>query len=297
MNNMKGHGMEPIIFDAHGRHAQSVLFPSKQQSLVSSGMDSNIHIWSIPGFERVSTFDDHENSVNTLSLDPSETRLASGSSDATVRIWSFPDGDLMSVLEKQVNAVFHPDGSRLWTIGSNGRVSYSKEPFGSLDDRLPAEDKRIFEIEPSPNGEWLMIGGTGSIVPYNIEKSELGDALPAHQLAVPDLKFTSSGQYLLSTGAEGALQIWDPQTWGEIERVDLPAKGVLQMAITPDDETVFVSMDNKIAAYSIPDGQLQAQVDVPIKGVYGLAVSPDGNWLANAGADGNLRIWKISDLL
>lgn len=288
--------MEPIIVDAHGRHAQAVHFSAKRQSLVSAGMDSNIHLWSVPSFDREATFEDHQNSVNTLSLDRSENVLVSGSSDATVRIWSFPDGAVLNVLEKQVNAIIHPDGDLLCTIGSNGRVSLSKKPFDSIGETLPAIDKRVFSIALSPDGEWLMIGGTGSMYPYHVATSEFGEALQAHQLAVPAMKFTSNGRFFLSTGAEGALQIWESQTWGEIQRVDLPAKGVLQMATTPDDDTVFVSMDKKIAAYSIPEGQLQIEIDVPIKGVYGLAVSPDGSWLANAGADGNLRIWKIADL-
>jgi hypothetical protein len=34
------------------------------------------------------------------------------------------------------------------------------------------------------------------------------------------------------------------------------------------------------------------RTEVPVKGVYGLAISPDGRYLANAAADGKVRVWQ-----
>jgi WD40 repeat protein len=75
--------------------------------------------------------------------------------------------------------------------------------------------------------------------------------------------------------------------------IELPAKGVLQIALSTDGENVDVSIDNLIAGYALHEGKQILEIPLSIKGVYGLALSPDGSLLANAGADGNVRIWEI----
>src|SRR5690242_1595890 len=83
---------EPIVIDAHGRHAQAVAFTKDGKCLVSAGQDACIRLWSVPGFQAAGVFEGHGNSVNSLSLSPDGSLLATGSTDGTVRIWSFPQG-------------------------------------------------------------------------------------------------------------------------------------------------------------------------------------------------------------
>jgi WD40 repeat protein len=284
---------DPIVLDAHGKHAQCVLFSKKHKLLASSGMDAKVHLWSVQGFERTTSIEGHANSVNTLSFTPEEDLLATGSSDHTVRIWSFPDGKLLHVLEKQGSARFSSDGKMLATIGSNGRVSLWDTADYAGPTMLPKMDKRIFTLAFAPDGTWLVVGGTGAIHRYNILEHSLESSLESHQLAVPKVAFTPDGQLLLATGAEGAMSLWNVSTWQEVNRIKLPAKGVLQTALSPDGEKVFVSMDHLIAGYTLLDGKQILEIPLSIKGVYGLALSPDGSLLANAGADGNVRIWEI----
>lgn len=162
---------DPIVLDAHGKHAQCVLFSKQHNLLVSAGMDAKVHLWSIRSFKRTASIEGHTNSVNTLSL--------------------------------------------------------------------------------------------------------------------------TSEENLLATGAEGAMSIWDVSTWTENRRIELPAKGVLLTALSPDGEKIYVSIDNLIAGYTLRGGNPLLEIPLSIKGVYGLVLSPDGSLLANASADGNIRIWEI----
>ena len=99
------------VIDAHGRHAQAVRFTRSGELLLSAGQDAAVRLWSVPSFQAAGVLEGHEKSVNSLSFSPDESRLATGSTDVTVRLWSFPDGDLVHTLEKQVSAIFSPDGS------------------------------------------------------------------------------------------------------------------------------------------------------------------------------------------
>jgi WD40 repeat protein len=284
---------DPIIRAAHGKHAQSVLFSVKHDLLISAGMDAKVHFWSMPGFGLNRSLEGHANSVNTLSLSPDESLLATGSSDGNVRLWSFPGGEPMQTLEKQVDARFSPDGQKLATIGSNGRVAFWETFDFAQPTLLPKLDKRIFTLAFSADGSWLAVGGTGVVHRYNLVTDRLESPLEGHQDAVPKVIFTPEGRYLLATGAEGALSIWDVAGWNMVNRIALPAKGVLQTALSPDGRQVYVSMDKLIAGYEIASGSQVLEIRLPIKGVYGLDMSPDGTYLANAGADGKIRIWEL----
>src|SRR5271166_6552316 len=109
---------EPIVIDAHGKHAQAVAFTKDGKHLVSTGQDACIRLWSVPGFQAEGVFEGHKNSVNSLSFSPDGTLLATGSTDSTVRVWSFPQGKCLHVLAKQSTAWFAPDGKHLATISA-----------------------------------------------------------------------------------------------------------------------------------------------------------------------------------
>src|SRR5262245_56801285 len=103
---------EPIVIDAHGRHAQMVRFTRDSKLLVSVGQDAMVRLWSVPGFAAAGAFAGHTKSVNCISFAPDEQLLATASSDGTVRVWSFPDGKPVQVLERQTTGTFSPDGER-----------------------------------------------------------------------------------------------------------------------------------------------------------------------------------------
>ena len=71
---------EPIVLDAHGRHAQAVAFTKDGKRLVGTGQDACVRLWSVPGFQAEGVFEGHAHSVNSLSL-KAGILLAPGSCD------------------------------------------------------------------------------------------------------------------------------------------------------------------------------------------------------------------------
>jgi WD40 repeat protein len=78
-----------------------------------------------------------------------------------------------------------------------------------------------------------------------------------------------------------------------VRTIPLKTAGIFQVAWSPAGDTVAVSVDNGILLFDPATGALRQHLAVPLKGVYGLAFSPDGRYLANAAADGRLRIWTL----
>ena len=76
----------------------------------------------------------------------------------------------------------------------------------------------------------------------------------------------------------------------------LDGSGVFQIAFAPRSDSVAVSADYLIQTYLIDDGKRVGRIELPLKGLYGVAISPDGKYIANAAADGKVRVWQLAGL-
>jgi WD40 repeat protein len=283
---------EVAVIDAHGRHAQAVRFTKDGKLLVSVGRDARVRLWEVPGFSAAGAFEGHKNSVNSLSFTPNEQLLATGSTDGTVRLWSFPEGRCLRTLEKQVTAVFAPDGDRLATISARGQVVLWETKSGKQLASIPAFDKRTTAVAFSPDGNKLLIGGTGPIHRVTVADGGKEGELNGHKVVLACLRVSPDGKWLASTGADGHLRFWSTRDWAEVRSVKLAGSGMLQIAFAPQSDSVTVAADYLIQSYSVKDGTVIDRIEVPVKGLYGIAISPNGRYLANAAADGKVRIWE-----
>ena len=106
------------------------------------------------------------------------------------------------------------------------------------------------------------------------------------------LRVSPNGRWLASTGGDGHLRFWSTDDWSAGRAVKLDGGGVLQIAFAPTSGSATVAADRLIQTYAIADGKVIERYEVPLKGLYGVAISPDGRYLANAAADGRVRIWS-----
>jgi len=282
---------QPVtVFEAHGKGAQRAVFAPDGGTLVTGGQDARVRLWRVPSFAPDGAFEGHGASVNTLSFSADGGLLASGSSDGTVRVWSFPGGRELDVLDGQVAAAISPAGG-LATISTKARAVLWD---GNYDEvaTLPLLDRRLFSLAYTADGAALLVAGTGAVHRVDVKGRAKAGEYAGHQTAVASMALSADGALLATTGAEGTLRLRRVAGGAELFAVRLGRPGVMQVAFSPDGARIAVSIDFAIQLRSALDGALLRTIDVPIKGVYGLGFSPDGRFLANAGADGRVRIWE-----
>ncbi|HYN40767.1 MAG TPA: hypothetical protein VE129_03245 [Thermoanaerobaculia bacterium] len=283
---------DPIaVLDAHGKHAQRAVFTADGETLVTCGQDTCIRFWKVPSFTPDGAFEGHAASVNTLSFSANGSLLASGSSDGTVRIWSFPGGRELDVLDGQLTAAVSPTGG-FATISTKARAVLWD---GNYDEvaTLPLLDRRLFSLAFTADGTSLLVAGTEAVHRVDVKGRVKVGAYAGHRTAVASMALSADGTLLASTGAEGTLRLRRVAGGDEVFAVRLGRPGAMQVAFSPDGSSLAVSIDFAIQVRSAVDGTLVSTIDVPVKGVYGLGFSPDGRFLANAGADGRVRIWAV----
>lgn len=283
---------ETAVIDAHGRHAQAVLFTKDGEVLLSAGQDGCVRLWSVPDFTALGTLEAHKASVNSLSFTRDGKLLATGSTDKTVRLWAFPERRCLHTLAMQLTGVFAPEGDRLATIAVTGQVILWEGMAGKQITSLPPIDKRTTAVAFSPDGSSLLIGGTGPIHRVAAVTVTKDGELNGHKAVVACLRVSPDGKWLASTGADGYLRFWSTRDWVEGHAVKLERAGVFQMAFAPESDSVSIAADYVIQTYAVKDGKMVDRLELPLKGLYGVAISPDGKYLANAAADGKVRIWE-----
>ncbi len=283
----------PLVLEAHGKHAQAVHFTRDGKHLVSCGQDTAVRLWSVPRFETVRALSGHEKSVNALSFNADETRLATASSDPGVKLWDFQQGKCLFTLENEIHAALGPDGDHLVTISAKNALTLWDGRTGARRKTLGPLDKRHLALAFSANGLFLFVGGTGPIHRVALPDGTVDGVHVGHQIGVACLKASPNPAILASSGLDGTLRFWTVVSGDEVNCVPLEAQGVLQLAFAPDGRSIAVATDGAVLRLRAPDGDLIARHEVPVKGVYGVAISPDGRWLANAAADGRVRVWEL----
>ena len=282
---------EPIVIDAHGKHAQAVAFTTDGKQLVSAGQDASFDsgLFRLPGRWRVRGAPQQRQFALLLpGWYAPRNRLDGRDREALV----VSAGQMSPCPCETTHGPVFSDGRHLATNSAKGRIVLWNAQAGEEVKTLPAVDERITALAFTPDAATLLVGGTGPIHRISLPEGKKVGELQGHKIVVTCLRLTPDGTLLASTGADGMLRLWSTKDWSEVRKMELRAGGMLQMAVAPKGDVVTVGADHLIQTFSLKDGKLVDRVELPVKGVYGMAISPDSCYLANAAADGKVRVWK-----
>ena len=285
------------VFTAHSSYALDVAFSVDGRTLISSGMDNVVKMWSAPDWQFLRVLEGHDKSVNSVALSPDGQTLATCSTDATAKLWSFPGGELRHTLrdrKKTVSAVrFSPDGQWLAASWYGGRAT-AWTTSGEEVVGIKASSKNLVAVAFVGDGRTLATAGLGDdILLWSLPSVDPAGGLTGHQTAVMALAPVREGSTLISLGYEQTIKHWDVQAQRERASYLLEGPPARGLAVSPDETLIAVAMEGQVQIRLLEDGSLQSELPISTKAVYGMAFSPDGRWLAAGAADGKIRVWEM----
>jgi WD40 repeat protein len=106
-------------------------------------------------------------------------------------------------------------------------------------------------------------------------------------------RWSPDGGLLIVVGLDGVVGVFETIDWSEVRRMDIGLGGMLPVATSPDGGLIALGWEHHVALWQAIEDDPVITIEKLPKGVYALDFSPDGRLLAQGGADGRIRVWRV----
>ncbi len=242
-------------WDTGVRPETSVAFVPGTRSVVTGGLDNNLHLSRIDTGECTLVFSGHEAQVNQVAADHRGQYFLSASADGTARLWDVETGICLRILSGHIGEVF------CCTF--------------------------------SPDGKFAATGGSDGVIIWNLETGTELTLLGSHSGAVEALAWSGDERFLLSAGRDTSLRLWDLEKSACLLNLDCDA-ALLTVALSPDDRYAATGdKDGKVRLWDLKTSNHLRTFAGHQGDVLAAKFSPDGRRLFTAGADGLVKVWYL----
>ncbi len=309
---------------AHSNLVTFLAITPDGKTLLSSGLDGIIKIWSLPDGKHLGQFDPFGIPF-ALAISPDGRYLAASSSEL-LRLFSVPNRQNLWFSRSHRERIrilgFTPNSGtlisasddndlRLWTLsGASTALS------GHTDD--------VRSLAVSPDGRMLASGSLDRTVKlWSLSNNRLITTLNGHSGEVTSIAFTPDNRLLASGSEDNTVLLWSvpegrqmatlaareprpPARPGvrlgaSLDNRSLPASDWLsgsgfQLAVSPDASLLASAHgDGPLRLWSVADGRAMNLAGAGKERTHGVVMSPDGSLLASWSSDGAIRLRTLPD--
>lgn len=227
-------------------------------------------------------------------------RLATVGADLTLRLWERASGRLLGEYaghEASVQSVVAgPEGRWLYTAGADGTVrSWDLEALDPARSvwRGPSTS---YSLALDPSGERAAVTGwEGRLRIVEVATGRELASWPAHGTSGVGVDWSADGRWLVSTGNDGGVKLWDATSHALVRELARLDGQVLCARFSPDSKLVAApGAGSALVLYRVPDGGVEATLAGEGGRVGYLAFSPDGRRLAAGHPDGRVQLFDVA---
>jgi eukaryotic-like serine/threonine-protein kinase len=287
---------------------------------LAAGGYGEVRVWDTRSRELITVINGHRFPVRTLAFSPGGEYLAASDGNSryqagALRVWEMETFTEVATPYDHKSgwvraARFSPDGSVLvgamapgdagsrvtfWEVGSWKRIAEHSPPYSQGFTSLAVAADR--QLLASGAGDYFQIKPAG-VALWSIPDTTLITVLPGHALPVHDVLFTDDEQYLISSGLDRTIRIWDLERGIETQRVNGSADS---MILSPDGSRLITgNSSGEIAFWDTADWRHIASFKGHEEPINDIVRLPSSSTFVTASGDletglGSLKFWDMAD--
>jgi WD40 repeat protein len=262
--------------------------------------------------------------VTAITIARNTAYFATAGTDKSLRFWNFADGKELKTLPMPavVRALaISPNNAVLLAALENGQVQaldVTWQPgqplpagFASVLQQYqqPTSTAPAIAFHPTDNAVWFSVSGDRLPRIWRIASVQPVRLLQGHVQMVDAVAFSPDGQQLATVSHDGTLRFWETASGKLLRTVNLAVQPQPQplyaVVWTPDGKQVLATgLNRKIWLVDAASGNIVREFrgydekEFPRghrDGVFTLAVLPGASQFLSAGADGQIKLWDMSN--
>ncbi len=236
--------------------------------------------------------------VQSVAWSPDGKRVAAVGWGGDVMIWSVDTGAQLPVNVNSADfllfaVAFSPDGKELVTGGRLRHTRITNLENGTVKV-LPAKERAVLTVAPSPDGKHVAVGGIGAGSEHKVYLLDSNGRVEAdsigHTRWVQSASWNPNGSEFITASDDGSKRMWDADGTPTIAITD--GSGGRSAEFSPDGKWIAATSGNAAQLYSA-DAKHQYEFKGHLHGTTRVAWKPDSTQFATASFDSSVRIWNI----
>ena len=304
-------GRKETEIPSHPKPISSVAFHPDGFMLATGCWDGILRQWNVATGQRRAIMRGHLSSIKAVAYSADGRYIASCSIDGECRLWNSLAGSQVGLISARISSLyFSPNGSKLASAGSDGRVRVFSSTIGQCQMIIRNEAwGPVASLVIHPDGELLIAGyHSGSIRAFDIQNGTMEQDFHYHKGRINRLAFSpSSADILISASGDSTSRIYSLKGLGKRNDVRVQTtilKGhtaaVLSCAIGTGNMIATGSEDATVCFYkpsklfdapSLEPTEILNEHRTPVTG---LKFNSDAHQLISASRDGQVHIWAIN---
>lgn len=331
-------GKELLCIALQGGVSPTTACFNRDATRVLTAARDTVAIWDAADGKLLVSLKGHEALVRSAAYNADYSRVLTASADGTARIWSPDTSPLALVLhgsEKITEAEaenrdyikdgvsvasFSPDGSRVVTRPSNGKVSSlwdsrTGERISEIaDDETDLEVYEARRTWTSPDGVLMLKGTTGAVTEVatgkqiaklktrrgwrarNRREFELTDEMVAAtgvEFTATVAAFSLDATRIVAGLSDASIHVWDVRDGRELAMFK-NVGAVINLQFSRDTKRVMsTSNDRAVRLWDVASGEQIAVIDNPTNDFFGATLNSDDTHVLTAPRDGPACIWRV----
>lgn len=188
-----------------------------------------------------------------------------------------------------------PDNSTLLVGCSNGKMMAYQIESGELIFDINAHSSWVTTVTFSPNGAYIISGGSDDKVKIWQSSGELMFTCSGHTGDITSVKVSPDNQFVISSSKDDLIKIWDIQSGIESRTLSGHENNVNGIDVSPDGKyIVSVSTDATNKIWQLATGDLLSTFGLIDSGaVNTVAWSPVGDKIVTGNAQSDVMLWSV----